>query len=351
MTKKLKFAILKNEIPEDEKRWIDACVFHSEIVDYELINFVSDKWLEEIMQSDADVFLAKPGGINSLYKQMYDEKIAILDKNLRKTIFPSPDEIFIYENKRFLSYWLKSNDLPHPKTNIFYDKNECVDFISNSPFPVVAKTNIGASGSGVVILKEKSQAIQYINDVFSSKGAAQRIGINFKSGNLLKRALKILFNPSKLGRKMKIYSLKKSSIQRNYVIFQEFVPHTFEWRVVRIGDSFFAHKKLLKGDKTSGSLLKGYENPPLSLLSFVKEITDRFSFYSQAVDIFEQNGQYLINEMQCIFGQSDPYQMLVDGEQGRYVFINDEWVFEKGVFNENESYNLRIEYLIQKYLK
>ena len=64
-----------------------------------------------------------------------------------------------------------------------------------------------------------------------------------------------------------------SGIQKEFVILQQFIKHDYEWRVVRIGNSFFAHKKLLHGDKASGSLLKGYENPPITLFDFVKKIT------------------------------------------------------------------------------
>jgi hypothetical protein len=128
------------------------------------------------------------------------------------------------------------------------------------------------------------------------------------------------------------------------VLFQKHIPHHFEWRVVRMGESFFAHKKLLLGNMTSGSLEKEYSNPPLELLDFVKQITDKFNFKSQAVDLFESSdGNYLINEMQCIFGQSDAFQMKVNGEIGRYLHDGKGWVFEKGDFNCNESFDLRLE--------
>jgi hypothetical protein len=108
---------------------------------------------------------------------------------------------------------------------------------------------------------------------------------------------------------------------------------------------------LIKG-KASGSLEKKYDNPPLKLLEFVKEITDCFQFFSQSVDIFEtSDGRYLINEMQCIFGQSDPYQMLVDGIPGRYVFADGQWVFEAGDFNTHESFDLRVQTAIDLYGK
>jgi hypothetical protein len=101
-------------------------------------------------------------------------------------------------------------------------------------------------------------------------------------------------------------------------------------------------------DKASGSLLKGYEDPPHDLLDFVKKITDMRNFVSQAVDIFvSEKGEYLVNEMQCIFGQSDPHQMIINGQPGRYLFQNDQWIFEPGDFNRIESFQLRLENFIE----
>ena len=109
---------------------------------------------------------------------------------------------------------------------------------------------------------------------------------------------------------------------------------------------------MLEGQKAIVSLIKEYGNPPLSVLHFVKKLTDRSGFYSQAVDLFEpQEGQYLVNEMQCIFGQSDPYQMLVDKCPGRYVFKENKWRFEKGDFNTNQSYDLRLQFIIGSMMK
>jgi hypothetical protein len=83
------------------------------------------------------------------------------------------------------------------------------------------------------------------------------------------------------------------------------------------------------------------------LLSFVKDITDRYSFFSQAIDIFEVGkDQYLVNEMQCIFGQTDPYQMMVNNKPGRYIYINGHWLFEEGTFNTNECFDERVEFII-----
>jgi glutathione synthase/RimK-type ligase-like ATP-grasp enzyme len=348
MKNKFKTAILANELKEDHLPWIEACKKYKDKIDYRIIDLTRNNWLKEIQFEQVDFLLTKPGGLSSHFKQLYDERIYLLEKVLGYPVFPSAEEIFIYENKRFFSFWCDANRIPHPQTEVFYHPEEADKFLSETNFPVVGKASIGASGSGIQILKDRAAAMQYTHEIFKGKGAKQRTGPNLNKGGLLKRGFHYILNPGDITGKLFIYRSRSQGLQKGFVIFQQFIPHEFEWRVVRIGDSFFAHKKLKKGDKASGSLLKGYENPPLEILAFVKEITDKHHFYSQAVDIFESDQGYLVNEMQCIFGQSDPYQMLVDGKPGRYRFLNKEWIFEEGMFNTNECYDLRMEYILNK---
>ena len=343
---KIKAIILRNELEGDQNFWVKACEDYRNSIDYRVVDLTEPDWLEEIQKERCDILLAKPGGITSRFKQLYDERIFILAYILGYRIFPSPIEIFLYENKRFLSYWLKANNIPHPETKVFYRKAEAFKYLEECKYPFVAKTNIGASGSGVIFINNRKEGEQYIERAFSGKGVPRRVGPNLEKGRIIKRGLHYLFNPYEIGIKFDIYNSIAKDPQKGYVIFQQYIPHEFEWRVVRIGESFFAHKKLKKGNKASGSLLKLYDNPPLELLDFVKNITDRHGFYSQAIDIFEYEDKYLINEMQCIFGQSDPYQMLMNGEPGRYRNFKNKWIFEEGDYAKNSCFNLRIEFII-----
>lgn len=344
---KLKVAICGNEIEDDDLLWVKACEDFSDQVDYERINLTKADWLERIEQVNADWYLLKPGGFTSHFKQLYDERVLVME-GLGLKMFPNRNEVFIYENKRYLSFWLKANRIPHPATDVLYYKEEALSFVKNSTFPLVGKTNIGASGAGIQILKSLEQAEKYVVDVFSGKGAQKRVGPNMKKGGLIKRGLNLLFNPKLLKKRLSIYKSLSGEAQTQFLIFQEFIPHDFEWRVVRIGDNFFAHKKLKLGEKASGSLEKNYDDPPLDLLTFAKEITDRFGLYSQAVDVFESDRGYLVNEMQCIFGQSDAYQMKVGGKVGRYTWQDDSWLFEEGDFNQNASFNLRVLHVLNQ---
>jgi glutathione synthase/RimK-type ligase-like ATP-grasp enzyme len=346
---KIKVVILSNEQESDHELWIKACQNYPETLEYRVVRLTSDNWLREIQKQRFDCLLAKPGSLTCLFKQIYDERVHILSKVLRYPIYPSADEIFIYENKRYLSSWLQANRIPHPETHVFYDRKETLRHIDTAAFPIVGKTSIGASGSGVNLLSSKKEAFNYIDRAFLGRGAEARVGPNLAKGNWLARGMHYILNPGDINKKRNVYKAKKANRQIGYVILQEFIPHEFEWRVVRIGDSFFAHKKLKIKDKASGSLLKAYGDPPLTLLDFVKEITDTHAFFSQAVDVFESSRGYLVNEMQCIFGQSDPYQMIIQGEPGRFIWKNGNWAFEPGDFNGNECYNLRIEFVIRSF--
>jgi glutathione synthase/RimK-type ligase-like ATP-grasp enzyme len=349
---KVKAVILKNESPDDHNLWITACQERSTEIDFRVVDLTKNNWLDEIQKKPFDTLLAKPGGLSTPFKQLYDERIYVLNKVLGYSVYPSIDEILIYENKRFLSYWLAANNLPHPTTFVFYDINDAIHFSTQTQYPIVAKTNLGASGSGVDIIYSKTELNSYICQVFSGKGAPHRWGPNLSKGALFWRGLKYLTSPGEIAKKLQVYNTRRTDRQQGYVIFQNYVAHDYEWRIVVIGGSYFAHKKLKIGEKASGSTLKNYDTPPLVLFDFAKGIMEHFGFLSQAIDVFKtDDDKILINEMQCIFGQSDQYQMLVDGIPGRYRYIDKKWIFESGDFNANESYSLRVDHIISMIFK
>lgn len=345
MPQKYKIAILKNESAFGHEYWLNACKNNSSIDSYEVIDVFATDWLDQIQNKSFDLILLKPPGVNALKKSIYDERVFILKNILNLPIYPTLLEVFLYENKRFLRDWLIARKLPHPETNIFFTQKEAAEFIESTDFPrIVGKTNIGASGIGVVILKNKNDALNYINTVFN-RGVKSKSGPKIFKGSFIKK-LKKLTKKGFISSRLKEYKVVAEETQKDFVILQEYIPHEYEWRCVIIGESYFAHKKILVGDKSSGTLKKGYDEVPESLLNFMKEVRDEHNLKSVAIDIFVHNETYLINEIQCFFGQSDPYQMLVNDKPGRYVFNNGQWDFEEGMFNTNECYDLRLEHAL-----
>lgn len=343
---KYRICILSNEGILDHEQWEKSINKTKSIEYYDIVDLTANDWFEKLKQKEYDLFLMRPSGRTELFKRLYDERTLLISQYIQTPFYPTLNEVLLYENKRYLSEWLKINQIPHPETHVFFHKTEAQRFINdNSLFPIIAKTNIGASGKGIQFLHDKNEALDYLNKAFSY-GIQPQTGPKLKKGSLIKKIKKIIFQRGFLMQRFKEYLPSTLNSQFHYVIFQKHIAHEFEWRVVRIGDSFFAHKKIKKQGKASGSLLKEYDEVPQKLLDFAKAITTTHNLTSVAIDIFEQDEDYLINEIQSFFGQSDPYQMLVNGKPGRYIFKNNKWEFEEGMFNTNESYDIRLEHAL-----
>jgi hypothetical protein len=133
------------------------------------------------------------------------------------------------------------------------------------------------------------------------------------------------------------------------VLFQEFLPGVSEWRMIRIGDSYFGHQKLKQGEFHSGSGKVGWYDPPIVLLDFVRNLTDKAGFTAMNIDVFHTpDGRYLVNEFQSHFAAQIESQMYINGKPGRYLYnyVAAEWQFEEGVFCRNSCCDLRVEALL-----
>lgn len=337
----MKFAILKNEFDDNHEYWERSCkTFNQE---YQIIDILDADWLNYLTESNFDGYLTCPPGRESLFKQMYDERMYILDKVLGKFLYPNYDEISLHENKKYLSYWLNANKLPHAWTKVFYSYGDALSFIKSCDLPIVGKFNIGASGKGVIVFYDRKVLINYANQAFKS-GIRQEWGPNLQMGSYKTRIINIIKNPSLIKKKLRIYHKTYSEVQKGFLILQEYIPHDFEWRVVRIGDSYFGHQKIKHGDKASGTKGIDYTAPPEDLLDFIKIVCEKYGFNSMAVDLFEDKHRgYLINEMQCIFGHVQAFICEKDKEPGRFISKDKNWLFEPGMFNGNLSYDLRLE--------
>ena len=332
--------ILKNQNPESADRWIEACQKRN--VDFRVIDITSMDWLSKVRNEPFDLFLTRPPGDIERFKIMYDERLYVIAKILKYKIYPSYEECLIYENKKMAAYYFVATAIPHPRTLIFYNFEQAVDFAKTANYPIVAKSSIGAAGSGVQIIYSEKEAYKYLVQAYKKGGIRRRFGPNRVTGSPSKWFIKALNDPSYFHKKCKSYFERHKDSQFGYTLFQEYIHHEFEWRVARIGDSYFAYKKLKVGDKSSGVKSFAYENPPIEMLDFIRNLSSERQITCAAFDLFQVNGKFLVNEIQTLFGHKNNHILEVDGRSGRYRFSNNRWVFEAGDFNTNESYDLRL---------
>lgn len=291
--------------------YINACLDLK--INYRVINIRTNDWITRIKECRCDIFLVWPTIYKPIQKQFWDERLQLITAELQKKIFPSFDLLWLYESKRKTRDWLLSNNLPHPDTNVFFDKVDALNFIIKCNYPIVCKTDQGATASGVFIIRNIHQARKMISKAFKRGILLKNRGINDR--------------------------------HQGYIIFQEYLPNTKEWRMIRVGDSYFCRLKGKMGDFHSGSGDIIWAKPPKHLLNKTKEISEKFAVPNINVDFFEtENGQYLINEIHALWGG----KVIHDAKlEGRYLYnVEDStWSFEQGDYFQNRGANLRLDWI------
>lgn len=309
------------------KRYADACK-HLQI-NYEIIDIVAGDWLSRIKAKVGVIsgLLVGPPCMNIEEYDIYMERLYFINKELNIPVYPGYHELKLYENKRYCTAWLEHHGFPLPKTVVLCHKAEAKAFIGNTKFPIVIKASIGAGSSAVHIVKTKAAAQRFVSQVF---GLHRLLALGYISWVKYKNF------PVKI-------PLIGSSL-KHYMIVQEFIPIKWEWRIIKIGNSYFCHQKLLKGQYASGSDKVGWVAPPMELLDMVRDLCKQGDFNSMAVDIFETtDGKYYVNECQSMFGSYNNSQMYIDGKPGRYIYNDGNYIFEEGYFNLYGSCLLRVE--------
>lgn len=345
MNKRMKIGIIRNEKPDTADDWVRAC--ENSGVHYRVIDISSDSWLEQIQSEEFDFYVTHPSGSYERYKTLFDERLHIVAIDLGLKVFPSFNESLIYENKKMLSYFLASHSIPHPETYVFYSFQEAKAFAEKTGYPFVAKTSIGASGSGVKIIRTKADAMAYIEKAFNGSGIKRRFGPNRVTGSPKKWIDKTLRSPGYFWKRMKYYFEINSNAQFGYVIFQKYIEHDFEWRIVKIGESYFAHKKMKVEDKASGGKVKQFGFPPREILDFVDNLCRENEFNCVCVDVFESTVGYLVNEIQCVFGIPYGYLSKVGEDVGRFLKKGSDWEFDKGNFTTNNCCDIKLDTAIK----
>lgn len=306
----VRFGIVRNAA-QYHTHFVQACLEMG--LPFRVLDLARADWLEQVEKAACDILLVWPDGFRSIWSVMIKERVQVLEEHLGYPAVPCLREIWLYEDKRRMTYWLQAHQVPHPRTWIFYDPTEARDFATQCVLPVVVKTPFGASASGVHIVRTRRQLLALIARAFGR-------GLLAGGADLRDRHWGSIF-------------------------IQEYLPEVKEWRLVRIGDSYFGHPKGRVGDFHSGSGVALWEVPEPRHLDFLHAVTERGGFRSMDVDVFETlDGRLLVNELQAVFGASVAVdQLRVDGQPGRFVRRGPgQWVFEAGDFARNACANERI---------
>ena len=305
------------EAAQYHKHYVAACQEMN--VSYQVIDLLADDWMARVRGSGCDAFLVWPSNCNTVLKSAFDFRLKILEEDLGRRLYPTWKECWLTEHKPRLRDWLDAHGVSHPRTWVAYSESEALAFAKTLELPLVLKTATGASGSGVHIVRTSADLVRLAKESF--------------------------------GRGLLARGYDPRDRQRGYVYLQEYLPDVQEWRMVRVGDSFFGYRKEKGANGLhSASHSWSWLDPGEKLLHLLKQVTDVGGFTSMDVDVFlAPDGRMLVNELQTVFGCTTPAeQMKIDGVEGRYDPNGNGWRFEPGAFCRNHMCNLRIQYLLER---
>lgn len=209
------------------------------------------------------------------FRDLAKRFISLFDTRLGKKTFPSFEDYWHYDDKMAQSLIFQKLNIPSPKTYIFYNKEEAIDFVEyKAKLPIIYKAISGAGSSNVGLLKTKSNAKRYIKKAFNK-------GIKTSS---------------------------RENLQRYYVYFQEYLKdNDGDYRIVCYGKDImlgFFRANRPKAKFASGSGIFDFREIPQDVLSFVYSVHEKLSFpIVMSYDVMKDNsGNLIITEISVIFG-------------------------------------------------
>ena len=285
-------------------------------ISYDFYNPLLSNWIEEAKKFNLIVWNTSS---DPSTQEIAEGKIYLLEK-MGVTCFPSFNEVWSYENKIRANYLYELYGLPSIPTFISHSKEEALDYLDKTSFPIISKISTGSSSYGVDKIDNLKEGKKLVEQAFSYKGKETYF---------------------------------KYLSQKNYVYFQEFIDDaTYDLRVICIGDELLGYYRYPnKGDfRASGA--GNYEKKaiPTEALDLAYRVRKTFGATCLATDFVysEKRNQFLIIESSIFIGVDTCEQLSIDGVPGKYIRKADgDYEFVAGRFWIQE---LALKYFIENSL-
>ena len=140
----------------------------AENIDLDIDNF--EKILKFIKNVKVDLVIVGPE------KPLVNGIVNFLENNGIKVFGPRKIPSQLEGSKTFTKNICKKYNIPTANFGIFDKKEDTINFLENSKFPIVIKADGLAAGKGVYISKNLSEAKEAVNEIFNGKfGEAKKI--------------------------------------------------------------------------------------------------------------------------------------------------------------------------------
>jgi len=87
-------------------------------VPFRVLDLYRDDWQRVVRDSGADVLLVWPDAFLSIWGQMIKDRVQVVATEMGVPVFPTLPELWLYEDKPRMAYWLQAHDLPQARKRV-----------------------------------------------------------------------------------------------------------------------------------------------------------------------------------------------------------------------------------------
>ena len=143
------------------ERWVDYC--KKSKISYKIVNAYDTDIVSQLV--DCDAFMWHHSHLS--YKDaLFAKQLLFSLQQAGKKVFPDFNTGWHFDDKVGEKYLLEAIGAPLVPSYVFYTKREAIQWIKNTTFPKVFKLRGGAGSTNVMLVKNKSQAINNVNKAF-----------------------------------------------------------------------------------------------------------------------------------------------------------------------------------------
>jgi hypothetical protein len=255
-------------------------------------------------------------------------------------LLPNQKQLLSLENKGFQEYYKRELGIEQVAGNYYGDINDLLLDENKIAFPFVLKLNEGALSSGVQLIKNEEELINF-QATIKKRSIKEKAAFALNKRNSFKKD----------GNLEPIEALLEQSFEdffqkRKPIVTQAFVPNLeCDYKVLVFGEKYFVLKRKTRENdfRASGSGKFEWVQPPLEVLDYARILFNKMHvpFISFDIGINKNNECYLFEFQGTAFGpltlvKSDKY----------YTYNTNKWFKEERTSNLEESYAEAINYHI-----
>lgn len=231
-------------------------------------------------------------GYDPLSLQFAKRILPAVQQGLRIPTFPSHSTVWTFEDKIAQHYVMCAAGIPTPRTWIFWNRQEAMDFCRDASYPLVLKLATGAKSSNVRLLRSYRDALWWLHMIFGS-------GVDSLEypRQLLPRLLRDRWRSVELF----MGNAVPRGNQHGYFYVQEFIDgNDFDTRITIIGRRAYAFRRENRpGDfRASGSGLVDWSPDTIDPrdLRLAFRISFDLEMQSVAIDCIKRDSKTLLLE-------------------------------------------------------